>query len=189
MTGPAWAPHLVTDQHAEMLDETATATFSPDRVYRYRLTRHWDDTRPPACFIMLNPSTADAFTVDPTVRRCLAFARAWGAGGLLVLNLFALRSTDPAVLRTHPDPVGPDNDTVLRHALTGVHGPVVAAWGVHGTHGGRAQHVTGLLEACGVNVLCLGATKAGHPRHPLYVPGTAPLVPYPTALEAPQCTT
>lgn len=157
----------------------ATAMFSPCRTYRYALTRRWHTTGPSAVFVMLNPSTADAFVQDPTIRRCVGFARSWGAGGLIVLNVFALRSTDPKALYRHADPVGPANDDVIAETLTGdVVGPVVAAWGQHGDLNGRGELVAGLLRRHGVTPLCLGLTKAGHPRHPLYVRGATTPVTY-----------
>jgi len=177
-----WLPHLVTDEHAPALGETASATFSPDRAYRYALTRSWDTDRPVACFIMLNPSTADAFAEDPTIRRCIRFARSWRAGGLLVLNLFALRSTSPRALYSHEDPVGPDNDAVLRWVFSPgqeLVGPVVAAWGVHGALMGRGSDVTAMLGAGHIELTCLGVTKDRQPRHPLYVPGATAVVPFP----------
>lgn len=167
---------LILDEHREGLLEHATATFSPGRVYRYALTRRWDTDRPMAAFVMLNPSTADAFTVDPTVRRCVSFACDWGAGGVLIVNLFALRSTDPRALYSHPDPVGPDNDTVITwhlSAMTEVVTPVIAAWGVHGELHGRGREVAALLAARRVPLSCLGTTKDGHPKHPLYLPASA----------------
>lgn len=182
MTFRDWLPHLVTDHHAAMLDEEASATFSPDRSYRYALTRRWDPTKPLAVWVMCNPSTADAFDVDPTIRRVISFSRAWQAGGLLVVNLFALRSTDPKVLYSHADPVGADNDAVIAWWLSidaEPVGPVIAAWGVHGQHQGRAAQVASLLEARKVRPLCLGVTKDGHPKHPLYVPNGTPTVDYP----------
>lgn len=99
----------------------ATADFSPDLSYRYRLTRTWDQclvcNRPPAVFVMLNPSTADASLDDPTIRRCVGFAKAWGCPGLTVVNLYALRSADPKALWSHPDPVGPDNNRWISEVL------------------------------------------------------------------------
>lgn len=157
------------------LGAEATATFSPCRAYRYALTRRWDN-RPPAVFVMLNPSTADAFVVDPTVRRCLGFARSWGAGGLVVLNAFGLRSTNPMALYRHGDPVGPDNDTVIADVLSAAPaGPVVVAWGAHGTLGGRDRRVADLICRLGLATMCLGMTKGGSPRHPLYVRGETAL--------------
>lgn len=161
---------LLVDRDETLTGVAATATFSPCRTYRYALTRRWSN-RPPAVFIMLNPSVADAFVDDPTLRRCIGFARSWTAGGLILLNLFALRSTDPMVLRAHPDPVGPDNDMVVAEQLAEADGgPVIAAWGVHGALHGRGKRVAALIRARGARPLCLGLTKDGHPRHPLYVP-------------------
>ncbi len=158
---------LVVDRTADLVSE-ATATFSACRTYRYALTRTWDDQRLPLAFVMLNPSTADAFTVDPTIRRCMDFARRWGAGGLLVLNTYALRSTDPKALRSHPNPVGPVNDAVLADQLAQPLARVVAAWGAHATPD-RAAVVGALVRASGHVPQCLGRTKAGAPRHPLYI--------------------
>lgn len=167
------AEATVTD-HADNLAERRSATFDPARTYRYKLERHWGDAAP-AVFVMLNPSTADAFVDDPTIRRCVAFARREGCGGLVVVNLFALRATDPKALRSHPDPVGPLNDTFLSDArLLG--SSVIAAWGAHGSLHGRDEAVARLLA--GRAVQCLGVTKDGHPCHPLYLPGDAPLRAY-----------
>ena len=93
------------------------ATFSRDRRYRYRLWRRWDRSRAVVAFVMLNPSTADAMHDDPTIRRCVGFARAWGFGGVDVVNLFALRATDTRALRKAADPIGPANDRHLRRAV------------------------------------------------------------------------
>lgn len=151
------------------------AVISECGQYRYWLSRHWDDTLRPACFVMLNPSTADARQDDPTIRRCVSFARSWGAGGVVVVNLFAFRSTDPSGLRLVTDPVGPENDTHLRRAVEQCH-PVVAAWGAGGGLRNRAAGVQSLLLQVGLPVTCLGVTKDGHPRHPLYVKGSQELV-------------
>ncbi len=153
------------------LVERRSASFDATRTYRYTLERHWADEKP-AVFCMLNPSTADAFADDPTIRRCTAFARREGCGGLVVVNLFALRATDPKALYKHPEPVGPDNDGIVYEAqFQG--GPVIAAWGVHGALNGRGVIVARLLEAS--DLMCLGLTKDGHPRHPLFVPADKPL--------------
>ena len=92
-------------------DGTGTAAFSADRVHRYRLSRVWGDSGGGVCFVMLNPSTADAFQLDPTGRRCRGYAEAWGHRRLEVVNIFSLRSTDPAALYTHPDPSGGEGGT------------------------------------------------------------------------------
>ncbi|MFG1846697.1 DUF1643 domain-containing protein [Micromonospora carbonacea] len=169
---------LVTDRDASLLGDDSTATFSPCRTWRYSLTRRWRPDTEAVAFLMLNPSTADAMVLDPTIRRCIGFAKQWGFGGLLVLNCFALRSTDPAALKTHPDPVGPDNDAVIVDWLGRLSGPVVAAWGVHATYRGRDAQVADLVRAAGRPLVCLGVTKGGQPRHPLYVPASTPLTPW-----------
>jgi hypothetical protein len=145
------------------------ATFSPDRVYRYLLWRTWDEPRGSCLFVMLNPSTADERVLDPTLRRCLGFAQAWGFGGFQVANLFALRSTDPAGLRAVEDPEGPENDRHLLEAARACGGIVVCAWGVHGEYRDRAAAVEQLLLPH-ADLVALRLTKAGHPSHPLYLP-------------------
>lgn len=158
------------------------AVLSDCGCYRYTLTREWNGSLPALTFIMLNPSTADATLDDPTIRRCIGFARARGFGGLRVLNLFAFRATDPAEMKAAPDPVGPDNDEHLREmflAAAKVGVPIIAAWGAHGGHMDRESAVRALAAECGVTLMCLGATKDGHPRHPLYVPAAREFVSYP----------
>ena len=143
------------------------ALFDPTRRYRYRLWRRWAHEGPVVVFVMLNPSTADARRDDPTIRRCAGFARAWGYAGMTVVNLFALRATDPARLRRARDPIGWDNDRHIADAAAGGDALVVA-WGAHGALGGRDRAVLALLAGRGA--ACLGMTRAGHPRHPLYLP-------------------
>lgn len=154
------------------------AVLSPCGTYRYTLDRVWDASLLTALFIMLNPSTADASEDDPTIRRCRSFATREGCGGLTVVNLFALRSTDPAALTSHPDPVGPQNDVHIALALDRQPAVVIAAWGAHPFAKPRAAQVAGLLTAHGGQPQCLGVTKNGDPRHPLYVRGDAPLAPW-----------
>lgn len=148
----------------DLLRETG-ARFSPCRTYRYLLWRIWDERKPLVNFLMLNPSTADEVENDPTVARCEAYARRWGDGGLVVTNLYALRSTDPRALIGHPKPVGPANDLEIRLQATRS-GLVVAAWGNHGA--GRAREVVAALHREGVVLHCLGVNKTGEPVHPLY---------------------
>ena len=152
-----------------------TATFSTNRQYRYRLSRIFAERPGRVCFLMLNPSTADAATTDPTVERCLRFARSWGAGEVEVVNLFALRSTDPQALYHHADPVGPGNDDAIA-AAAACATTVVAAWGVHGALHGWGEAVAAALRAAGVRLMALGQTKEGPPRHPLYLAGATELV-------------
>lgn len=153
-----------------------TAIIDDSGLYRYRLGREWDPLFPKrCCFIMLNPSIADASVDDPTIRRCIGFAKAWGFGSLGVLNLFAYRSTDPKAIRLVADPVGPENDKyIAREIRDDACGLVVAAWGNGGMIHNRARAV---VERFGKMMLCLGKTEVGHPRHPLYVPAKAKLVP------------
>jgi hypothetical protein len=163
-------------QSAPLLVGVGKAVFSGDDVYRYRLARIWGEGGQHAAWIMLNPSTADALTDDPTIRRCVRFTRAWGLDGLTVVNLFALRATDPAELVGHADPVGPANDQMISEALADA-AVLVAAWGAHPMAAGRVTAVTALVPP-GARLQCLGTTKAGHPRHPLYVSTRQPLVPW-----------
>lgn len=162
---------------SDILTTSGAAIVGP---YRYRLWREWDASLPRACFVMLNPSTADADTDDPTIRRCLGFARLWGCGRLDVVNLYALRATDPKVLSDHPDPVGPLNDEAIEQAAMGAW-RIVAAWGSTVVKSGlsgtatartalRAGHVMGALVRI-APVYALGTTASGQPRHPLYVKG------------------
>jgi hypothetical protein len=143
-----------------------SATFSPCRSFRYSLCRIWDPKLPRAMFVGLNPSTADENEDDPTVRRCIGFARKWKFGGLILVNLFAYRSTDPAYMLEADDPIGPANDRHIRaNALAA--GRVVVAWGTMGGFLDRDQHVLSFLHGAH----CLGTTKHGHPKHPLYLAG------------------
>lgn len=142
----------------------AGAIFSPCRTWRYVLWRIWNSSEPPCLFIGLNPSTADETTDDPTVRRCIRFAQHWGFGGLWMMNAYAFRATDPHVMKRHPSPIGDENDLHLagraKHA-----GQVIAAWGTH-CDPARARRVCEVVDRA---VLCLGKTKRGAPKHPLYL--------------------
>lgn len=146
----------------------AAAVLSPDRVFRYALERRWG-SGPFVLFVGLNPSTADEHVDDPTIRRCVGFAKAWGYGGLLMGNLYGFRATDPRALRTAADPVGPDTDVWLTTMMVRS-GLVVAAWGANRLARDRAPDVLAALGGLR-NVRHLGLTKDGSPRHPLYLPG------------------
>ena len=145
------------------------AVLSGDGTYRYVLSRCWDRSLYALPWVMLNPSTADEKTDDPTIMRCVRRAVMAGYGGIRVVNLFALRATDPAELARHPDPVGPENDEILTSLaqVTG-HGiiPVVVAWGasVPPRLRERPAAVWEILDGC--RALCLGKTRDGYPRHP-----------------------
>jgi hypothetical protein len=156
------------------------ALFDPTFTYRYLLRRTWDVRLPLAVFVMLNPSTADAERDDPTIRRCIGLTRAWGFGRLEVVNLFGYRTPHPTVLAAAADPVGPENDVhVLQAAARG--DLVVAAWGNAGAILQRgALMLPHLVSAARLPLQCLGQTRTGHPRHPLYVPAAStphPLTP------------
>jgi hypothetical protein len=175
MSDVAGYPMFIHESSRQLIGRSE-AVFSEDRAYRYQLSRTWGDESRPVVWIMLNPSTADAMADDPTVRRCAGFAKAWGFASLRVVNLFALRSTDPRGLAC-ADPVGPANDGfILLAAQAGA--LVIAAWGTHGHLRGRGAQVTRMLGEADISLDCLGVTKDGHPRHPLYVRADAELVPY-----------
>ncbi|QEL16679.1 DUF1643 domain-containing protein [Limnoglobus roseus] len=158
----------------------ADAIISACGRYRYVLTRQVGPGTRTAVFVMLNPSTADATTDDPTIRRCIGFARRWGCGRLAVLNLFAFRATDPADLKRAEEPVRPENRDWFERTLTDsmADGVVVCGWGVHGEHLAQDRVVLDWLSALGVSPLSLGLTKHGHPRRPLYLSSQAELIPF-----------
>ena len=163
-------------------------------TYRYQLWREWRGTHdaknwhwhgyrdgdghavgePMSClFVMLNPSTADGNEDDPTIRRCVAFAKAWKYERLDVVNLFAYRATDPRALKRlnhNDDPVGVDNQHYVE-GLARRAGIIVCAWGAHGTHLSQDETMLGWLGARPLHAL--GFTNAGQPRHPLYLKSDA----------------
>lgn len=152
------------------------AELSEDGVYRYLLWRRWDLSRPRALFIMLNPSTADADTDDPTIRRCIGFAKAWGFGGLRVVNLYPFRATKPEDLWKAPFPRGQGNLGHIERAIDAPDGIAVAAWGAHGREA-QVKEVRGLFYDLGIPLYALKLTAAGAPSHPLYIRGdTCPIV-------------
>jgi hypothetical protein len=149
------------------------AEFSTGRTYRYSLWRVWDRDKPLVMFIGLNPSTADESKDDPTIRRCIGFAKRWAHGGIVMCNLFAFRATDPKAMKKAADPVGRANDQYLKHWASRA-SLRVACWGNHGAHLGRAAAVCKLLQGRSRTGLdCFGRTKQGQPKHPLYLPGNA----------------
>lgn len=142
-----------------------TAVLSECGTYRYELTRRWDDG-PSVTWIMLNPSRADATVDDPTIRRCIGFAKSWGYSAITVRNLYGLRATKPAALWCHPDPVGPENDA---HLLRCVGDPlVVCAWGAQGRRGSRVIKTLGERHAP-LHILAFTDGVPPRPRHPLYL--------------------
>ena len=142
----------------------ADAQFSACRKYRYALWRTWDESKPYAMFVGLNPSTADEVNNDPTVIRCINFAKSWGYGGLCMANLFAYRATEPDEMMAAVEPVGSANDDWLVN-LANEAGVVVAGWGNDGRYLNRSKDVVGLLP----NLHYLKRNKSGEPAHPLYL--------------------
>jgi hypothetical protein len=164
---------------ADCMDEgrfaySTGATFSPCCTYRYELLRVWDDAMPTVCFVMLNPSTADHRNDDPTIRRCIGFAKSWDYGGIRVVNLFAYRATNPRTLKHVRDRVGPDNDEWIEAAIRNS-GLAIAAWGANPMARDRSVTLKGKCD-----LWCLGTTKSGAPKHPLYVPSKQQPVMYQT---------
>lgn len=150
-----------------MSDVRTYACLSEDGRYRYWLSRHWGPSMRAAVFVMLNPSKADAHKDDPTIRRCVKFARTWGYDALHVVNLYGYRATDPTVLKTVSQPIGPENDEHLIKAadLVRAHdGILIAAWGNHATLA-RVEMGTAMLGDAPLH--CLGTTQSGAPKHPL----------------------
>lgn len=143
------------------------AIIDPTGMYRYSLWRIWDHNLPKVAFVMLNPSTADHKEDDPTIRRCIGFAKAWGFGSLEVVNLFAYRATNPDELKKCDDPIGTDNDMHIRRAALQTD-RIVLAWGTKGGLHGRDRKVKELLSSF-TWVYCLDLSKDGYPKHPLYI--------------------
>jgi hypothetical protein len=144
------------------------ALFSKCRKYRYSLWRTWDETKPHAMFIGLNPSTADETNNDPTITRCINYSKSWGYGGLCMVNLFAYRATKPTVMMAYDKPIGPDNDDLIKELSTKA-GVIVAAWGNDGSFKGRSKKMIKMIPG----LMCLKINKSGEPAHPLYQPGHA----------------
>ena len=150
--------------------------WSPDRTYRYFLRRSVAGDRdlsakPPIAFLLLNPSTADEVQDDPTVRRCRRYALAWGYGEVIILNAFAFRATNPQLLRTQADPVGPENDRIIKQTAQVVGaqgGTLVCGWGNHGGFRARGKALRSLLK--GYPAQAFPFTGTGEPGHPLYLP-------------------
>jgi hypothetical protein len=161
-----------------------SATLSPCRQYRYELWRDWSDdaleleeregnnSAKFCMFIGLNPSTADETKDDPTIRKCIGFAKLWGYGALCMTNVFALRETDPKAMMKVESPVGENNQHhLLKNASHA--GLVIAAWGKDGKHRNQDLTTAQWLSGIGVDLYCLRRNGDGSPGHPLYIPYTA----------------
>ena len=154
------------------------AVIDPTGLYRYSLCREWNTNTPRVAFIMLNPSRADATTDDPTLRRCISFAKSWGYGSLEVVNLFAYRASKPVELKKVTYPVGKENDRYLKEAVERAD-KIIVAWGNRGILNNRYKDVLNMLNGLGgIQLYCLGTTKKSHPYHPLYVKGNTQPVNY-----------
>jgi hypothetical protein len=152
--------------------------------YRFKLTRKLGGDKGVVLFCMLNPSTASATKDDPTIRRCVGFAKLWGFSELRVVNLFAVRSTKPSGLREVEDPIGRGNDEFVTNEISEAD-LLVAAWGATG---GFIKRKREFLERFGHHAwMCLGHTKAGHPKHPLYQRSDTELEFFKTARFVPEC--
>jgi len=148
------------------------AIFSSDRIFRYALLRMWDKTKPGIIFIGVNPSTANETEDDPTIRRVIRFAKDWGYGEVMMMNLYALISSDPSILASHVNPVGM-NDFYLEYmGKTGA--DVLFAYGSFKEAKDRAKLVGEIFK----NPLCLGTNKDGSPKHPLYIKASTKPIPY-----------
>ena len=149
----------------------AGALFSACRRWRYLLWRCWDESKPAANFLMLNPSTADEVKLDPSCTRARNYAERWGFGAVLITNIFAWRSTDPTLLRVVKNPIGRGNDAAIVKAAKQAK-LVVCAWGNHGEHMGRGEEVLAMLARHRLGLHLLKLNSGGHPAHPLYLPAT-----------------
>jgi hypothetical protein len=150
------------------------AVISECGTYRYTLMRELGGPMrfvKPVLFIMLNPSTADAKLDDPTINKCKRFAYDNGGTELTVVNLFALRATDPKELTKHQDPEGPDNYVHLWDQIT-LHekGLIIVAWGNHKMAVEKGRDLISRMRYMGITPMCLGVNKNGTPKHPLYIP-------------------
>lgn len=153
-----------------------SAIFNGEK-YRLELRREWAPEKGTVNFVMLNPSIATEFKDDPTIRRCIGFARAWGFGAIVVTNLFSFRSTNPHLLKKQEDPVGPGNDEHILEVARKSQ-KVILAWGAHGVLKCQDLQVIQLLQNDEIEIECLGYTAEGCPQHPLYVPATRTPMPY-----------
>jgi hypothetical protein len=146
-----------------------SADITPDGKYRYSLTRDWSNEGEivkTVVFVGLNPSTADAEIDDPTIRRCIGFAKTWGYNRLVMVNLFAYRATEPSEMKKAYSPEGLFNLTIV-HEQSAAADLTVAAWGTHGTFCNNDQRYL----RCLTDPHHLGLSKHGHPKHPLYLKG------------------
>lgn len=176
---------MVNSKRKRREPERSVCEFSPCEIYRYTLEHRWDDDTPAyarntIAWLLLNPSTADTSSLDPTLRRCRGFSRAFGGGGMIILNLYAFRATLPRDMLDAADPVGPFNDYHIERTLRRDDIKMaIAGWGTHGGHLNRAANV---LQAWPGRFHALAVNKDGSPSHPLYLKSTLVPQPYPPLL-------
>lgn len=169
----------MTAKHlADLSSAARVCQFSPCRRYRYTLWREWDMLNSTYLMVIgLNPSTADETQDDPTIRRCIDFAKRWGYGALCMTNLFAWRDTQPSNMKTAENPAGEENQHHMLSCAPGA-GVVLAAWGKHGRFRHQDLTVSQWLSSIGVQLYCLRQNKDGSPEHPLYIPANTKPVPF-----------
>ena len=143
------------------------AIISTDKKYRYSLSRIWNEKLPLVAFVGLNPSTADDKIDDPTLIRCIAYAKKWQYGGVYMINLFAYRATEPSEMKNAIEPVGEENTEHIKKVISNVD-KVICAWGNDGAFLNQNKMILSLIET----PYCLKVNKTGEPAHPLYLKKT-----------------
>jgi len=171
VTARAEAANLMTEKSIS----GSGATFDKSGRYRYKLWRQWDQAHPRITFVMLNPSAADAVHNDQTISTCIRLSRRLNFGGIEVVNLFAYCTSDPRRLKQAANPVGKQNDQYIMESAQATN-MILIAWGNHGELNHRHLEVLDLLLPLAIPTYCLGLTKRGQPRHPLYLPGDTPML-------------
>ena len=146
----------------------STAVYSPCKSYRYSLTRKHTKAKELLLFILLNPSTATEFKNDPTIARCEKRSQLMGYNAFIICNLFAFRTKSPQIMKSCPDPIGPENNRIIEESLSCVN-KVICAWGNNGIHLDRANMVMSMIKSVGTPAYHLGLTKLKQPTHPLYI--------------------
>ncbi|MDI9319557.1 MAG: DUF1643 domain-containing protein [Phycisphaerales bacterium] len=144
-----------------------TAIFSDDKKYRYRLERIFDEDLYKVAFVGVNPSIADDIEDDKTITKCINYAKNWGYGGIVMVNLFGLISTDPSLLKIAENPIGTDNDKHLNEVFNsvGTIGKIVCCWGENGKLFNRDKEVLKMID----EPYCLKINADNSPAHPLYL--------------------
>lgn len=157
------------DQWSGMIFTPSGAVFSEDMRYRYALMRRWDMKKDLIMFIGLNPSRANATFNDPTITRCINFAKAWGYGGLFFGNLFALRSPDPKIVKNNlENAIGEENCHWL-HCMARESKVIVLCWGSWPFIERAKSDIQWIIDENYEKIRAFGLNKDGNPKHPLYL--------------------